>query len=151
MDHFSYLSPDRQNLLLAEMGFNGWQPCRGAPFDGSAKGRKVGPQPSQVPGAAWSPDGAWMYFSADTGSGFHIWRQRFPNGMPEQITFGPTEEEGIDFLPDGRSCVTSIGTRQSTLWIHDGRGDRQITSEAYTFRPSFSSDGKTLYYLVRTA
>src|SRR4030095_6062895 len=26
-----------------------------------------------------------------------------------------------------------------------------ITSEAYTFRPSFSSDGKTLYYLVRTA
>ena len=151
MDHFSYLSPDRQNLLLAEMGFNGWQPCRVAPFDGSAKGRKVGPQPSQCTGAAWSPDGAWMYFSADTGSGFHIWRQRFPNGMPEQITFGPTEEEGIDFLPDGKSFVTSIGTRQSTLWIHDGRGDRQITSEAYTFRPSFSSDGKTLYYLVRTA
>jgi serine/threonine protein kinase len=151
MDHFSYLSPNRQNLLLAEMGFNGWQPCRVAPFDGSSKGRKVGPQPSQCTGAAWSPNGQWMYFSADIGSGFHIWRQRFPNGTPEQITFGPSEEEGIDFFPDGKSFVTSIGTRQSTLWIHDGRGDRQITSEAFTFRPSFSTDGQTLYYLVRTA
>lgn len=151
MDHFSYLSPDRQNLLLAEMGFNGWQPCRVAPFDGSSKGRKIGPQPSQCTGGAWSPDGQWLYFSADTGSGYHIWRQRFPNGAPEQITFGPSEEEGVDFLPDGKSFVTSIGTRQSTLWIHDANGDRQITSEAYTFRPSFSTDGKTLYYLVRTA
>jgi eukaryotic-like serine/threonine-protein kinase len=150
MDHFSYLSRDRQNLLLAEMGFDGWQACRVAPFDGSSKGRKVGPPRSQCTGAAWSPDGQWMYFSADTGNGFHIWRQRFPTGTPEQVTFGPSEEEGIDLFPDGKSFVTSIGTRQSTLWIHDAKGDRQITSEAYTFFPSFSADGKTLFYLVRT-
>src|SRR5207253_10656951 len=31
MDHFSYMSSDRKNLLLAEMGLNGWQPCRAAP------------------------------------------------------------------------------------------------------------------------
>ena len=42
-----------------------------------------------------------MYFSADAGDGFHIWRQRFPKGVPEQITFGPTEEEGIAVAPDG--------------------------------------------------
>jgi serine/threonine protein kinase/Tol biopolymer transport system component len=150
MDHFSYLSPDGRSLLLAEMGFNGWQPCRVAPFDGSSKGRKVGPQGAQCTGAAWSPDGAWMYFTADTGAGFHIWRQRFPDGTPEQVTFGAAEEEGIDFAPDGKSFVTSIGTRQSTLWIHDARGHRQAASDSHTAHAKFSADGRRLYYLVRT-
>jgi Tol biopolymer transport system component/predicted Ser/Thr protein kinase len=149
MDHFSYLSPDQKQLLLAEMGFNGWQPCRVAPFDGNSKGKTVGPQPAQCTGAAWSPDGKWMYFSANTGSGFHIWRQHFPDGAPEQVTSGTSEEEGVEFAADGRSFLTSIGTLQSTLWIHDSRGDRQVTSEGYTSLPTFSADGKKLYYLAR--
>jgi Tol biopolymer transport system component len=151
MDHFSYRSPDGTQLLLAQMGFNGWEPCRLLPFDGSSPGRKVGPARAPCTSAAWSPDGKWMYFSADTGNGSHIWRQPFPDGTPEQVTFGATEEEGIHFAPDGRSFVTSIGSRQSTLWIHDSRGDRQVTSEAYTFLPTFSADGTKLYYLVRAA
>src|SRR5205085_8993345 len=89
-----------------------------------------------------------MYFSTNTGGGAHTWRQRFPDGKPEQVTFGATEEEGIHFAPDGRSCVTSIGTSQSTVWVHDSRGDRQMTSEGYAFLPSVSPDGKQLYYLV---
>src|SRR5262249_13426643 len=97
MDHFSYLSPDGKQLLLVEMGFDGWQPCRVAPFDGSSKGKKIGPAQSQCSSAAWSPDGKWMYLSADTGTGFHIWRQRFPDGPAEQITSGITEEEGVEF------------------------------------------------------
>lgn len=151
MDHFSYVSPDRRNVLLAEMGFNGWQPCRVAPFDGSSKGRKVGPQPAQCTAGAWSPDGRWLYMSADAGRGFHIWRQAFPDGVPEQVTSGPSEEEGLDVAPEGRSIVTSIGTRESTVWIHDGRGDRQVASDAFTFYPTFSADGAHLYYLVRDA
>ena len=35
--------------------------------------------------------------------------RRFPNGAPEQITFDPTEEEGIAVAPDGNSLVTSVG------------------------------------------
>jgi eukaryotic-like serine/threonine-protein kinase len=151
MDHFSSLSPDGKQLLLAEMGFGGWEPCRLAPFDGTSKGVKVGPQPSECTGATWSPDGKWMYFSANTGTGVHIWRQAFPDGTPEQVTAGVTEEEGIRFSPDGRSFFTSIGTRQSALWIHDARGDRQVTSDAYAFNPTFSIDDKKLYYLVRTS
>ena len=90
-----------------------------------------------------------MYFSTNTGNGVHTWRQRFPDGTPEQVTFGATEEEGIHFAPDGRSFVTSVGNRQSTVWIHDSRGDRQITSEGFAFFPTVSPDGKKLYYLVR--
>jgi serine/threonine protein kinase len=148
MDHFSYLSPDGKQLLLVEMDFNGWQPCRLAPFDGSSKGKKVGPQPAQCNGAAWSPDGKWMYFSADAGKGFHIWRARYPDGIPEQVTSGTSEEEGIEFDPGGRSFLTAIGTRQTTLWIHDSRGDRRVAAESNTFLPSFSADGNKLYYLA---
>jgi serine/threonine protein kinase len=149
MAHRSYLSPDGTQVLLVEMKFSAWMPCRLTPFDGSSPGRPVGPAPSQCTDAAWSPDGKWMYFSANTGNGYHIWRQRSPDGVPEQVTSGATQEEGIEFAPDGRSFVTSIGTSQSTLWVHDSRGDRQITSEGFALFPSFSPDGKKLYYLVR--
>src|SRR4030095_3658234 len=149
MDHFSYLSPDGTQVLLAEMGFNGWQPCRLVPYDGSSKGKKVAHPSAQCTSAAWSPDGKWMYFTADTGGGSHVWRQRFPDGAPEQLTFGPREEAGIEIAADGRSFLTSVGTRQSTLWVHDAKGDRQGTSDPYAILPTFSHQGKKLYFLVR--
>jgi WD40 repeat protein len=60
-----------------------------------------------------------------------------------------SEEEGIEFDPDGRSFLTSIGTQQNALWLHDSHGDRKVTSEAFAFLPTFSADGDKLYYLVR--
>jgi Tol biopolymer transport system component len=150
MAHRSYLSPDGRWVLVVEMDIKSWLPCRLVPFDGGSKGKPVGPGPAQCSDAAWSPDGTWMYFTAMTANGVHIWRQRFPDGAPEQVTFGASTEEGIHFAPDGRSFVTSVGTSQSTLWVHDSRGDRQITSEGYVFMPSISADGKKLYYLVRS-
>ncbi|MGD0777994.1 MAG: protein kinase [Candidatus Solibacter sp.] len=150
MAHRSFLSPDHRSVLVVEMDLGSWLPCRLVPFDGSSAGTRVGPQPAQCTDAAWSPDGKWMYMSANTGDGYHIWRQRFPDGMPERVTSGATEEQGLSFDPDGRSFVTSVGASQSTLWVHDAKGDRQITSEGFAFLPSFSGDGKTLYYLVRS-
>jgi Tol biopolymer transport system component/tRNA A-37 threonylcarbamoyl transferase component Bud32 len=149
MAHRSYVSPDRKWVLVVEMDIRSWLPCRLVPFDGSSTGRLVGPAPAQCTDAAWSPDGEWMYFTATTVNGVHIWRQRFSGGAPEQLTFGVTTEEGIAFAPDGRSFLTSIGTSQSTVWVHDSRGDRQLTSEGYGFLPSISPDGTKLYYLVR--
>jgi Tol biopolymer transport system component/predicted Ser/Thr protein kinase len=147
MVHRAYLSPDRKWVLLVEMDVAGWTPCRLIPFDGSSLGTQVGPSPAECTNAAWSPDGRWMYFSANTGKGFHIWRQGFPDGEIEQVTSGGSEEEGLAFAPDGRSFMTSVGTRRSTLWIHEARGDRQITSQGYPAMASFSTDGKKLYYL----
>ena len=89
------------------------------------------------------------YFSTNPGNRNHIWRQRFPDGTPEQVTFGVTEEEGNSLRPRRRSFVTSIGSKQSTVWIHDARGDRQVTSEGFAFLPTVSPDGRNLYYLAR--
>ena len=150
MAHKSYASPNGEWALVAEMDIRSWLPCRLLPIDGRSQGTPVGPIPAQCTHAAWSPDGAWMYFTAKTTDGIHIWRQRFPDGKPEQVTSGVTTEEGIAFAPDGRSFVTSIGTSQSTVWVRDDRGERQVTSEGYGFLPSISPDAKKLYYLVRS-
>ncbi len=157
MAHRSSLSPDRKWVLVSEMNQSGWLPCRLVPFDGTSLGQPVGPG-APCTSAAWSPDGKWMYFAADTGTGYHIWRQRFLQGRREQVTFGPTEEEGIAVAPDGRSLITSAGGKESAVWIHDARGDRQISSEGYANLPGlgvgpvssvFSADGRSFYYVVR--
>ncbi len=156
MAHRSYLSPDRKWVAIAEMEKAVWLPCRIVPLDGSAIGQRVGPD-GQCTSAAWSPDGGWIYFSSSVSGAFHIWRQRFPGGLPEQITGGPTEEEGIAMAPDGRSFLTSLGTRQQAIWIHDAGGEHELSREGYAFVPSlpngtsqpFSADGRKLFYLVR--
>jgi hypothetical protein len=149
MAHYSYASPDRQSVLVVEMtGTHAFTDrCRLVPFDGSSSGRQVGPQGTCL-AAAWAPDGQWMYFSAVVGGSSHIWRQKLPDGPPEQITFGPTEEEGIALAADGRSFVTSIGTRRSAIWIHDAAGERAILSEGYVQVPRLSRDGTRVFYLL---
>ena len=161
MAHRSWLSPDGKWVLIAEMDrlHMGWAPCRVLPFDGSSGGETAGPKTAQCTYAGWSPDGKMMYFSANAGDGFHVWRQSFPGGVPEQLTFGPTEEEGIAVAPDGHSLVTSAGIGEGSVWVHDARGDRQISGEGLAVVPglgfggdvrsAFSPDGRWLYYLVR--
>lgn len=149
MAHFSYVSPDRQWAIVIEMD-PVWQRCRLISLQDSPESHQVGPQ-GQCTSAAWSPDGKWMYFGAEVEGGHHLWRERFPEGQPEQITFGPTEEDGLAMAPDGRSIITSIGSHESALWIHDKQGDRALSSEGYVSPMSakFSSDSKLLYYLMR--
>ena len=150
MIHRSYPSPDGKRMLMVEMNERGAiDRCRMAPMDGSSTGQQVGPPSGSCTFAAWSPNGEWMYFSSDSGGAFHTWRQRFPDGQPEQITSGPTEEEGLALAPDGRSFITAVGLTQSSIWLHDGGGDRQISLEGYAFAPKFTPDGKRLLYNVR--
>lgn len=149
MAHFSYASPDRKWVLVIEMDHTAaWQPCRLAPIDGSSSGRQAGPS-GPCTSAAWSADGKWMYFGIAVDGQRHLWRQRFPDGAPEQITFGPTEEEGIAVAPDGQSLVTSVGMRQTAIWLHDSAGEHPISSQGYASNPSFAAGGSRLYYLLR--
>jgi len=158
MAHRSYVSPDREVVVIVEMDQVGWLPCRLVTFDNTSSGRPVGPH-APCTSAAWSPDGKWIYFVADSGAGFHIWRQHFPDGDPQQLTFGPTQQEGIAVAPDGRSLITSVGDNQSAIWFHDQNGDRQISNEGYADFPGlglgpkssvFSPNGTKVYYLVRS-
>ncbi len=151
MVHRSALSPDGKWVLVAEMDSGWWRQCRVVPFDGSSAGRQVGPQGSCT-WAQWSPDGKWMYFTVDTWTtGSHVWRQRFPDGAPQQLTpSGASEEEGLAMVPDGKSFITTAGAQKSAIWLHDDKtGEMQITSGGYSFFPTLSWDGKKVYYLRR--
>jgi serine/threonine protein kinase len=148
MAHHSYPSPDGRWLLVVEMDSRGAiLPCRVVPFHGPGDVRVVGPPNSPCFAGAWSADGKWIYLAVTTDAS-HIWRQRFPTGQPEQITFGPTSQEGLAMAPDGKSLVTSVGSQDSTVWIHDKDGDHQISSEGNARAPSFSGAGNSLYFLM---
>jgi Tol biopolymer transport system component/tRNA A-37 threonylcarbamoyl transferase component Bud32 len=152
MAHHAYLSPDGKSMLVVEMDSQAkFTPCRVMPYEGVGAGQQVGPPRSICTSGAWSPDGTWVYLTLSTestGGKFHIWRQRFPGGQPEQVTSGPTAEEGIAMAADGRSLITSVGTETGTVWIHDGNGEQQISSEGDAGAALFSTDGKKLYYLM---
>jgi eukaryotic-like serine/threonine-protein kinase len=156
MAHYSLASPDRTSLLAVEMdGSTNWRRCRLLAMEGDAQGREVGPQGACL-AAGWSPDGKWMYFNATTSAGIdilqngaaHLWRQRFPDGKAEQITFGPSEEEGLAVAPDGKSLISSVGVSKSAVWMHDAAGDRPISQEGAASNPKVSADGKRVYYLL---
>jgi serine/threonine protein kinase len=148
MAHHSYLSPDGRSVLIVLMDSRGAiEPCRVVPFQGSGSQTEVGIPNVECDAGAWSADGKYIYLNLLT-DGFHLWRQRFPDGKPEQVTFGPTTQEGIAMAPDGHSLVTAVGSTDSTVWIHDQNGDHQISSEGYAIAPTFSSGGRSLYFLM---
>ena len=157
MAHHSFLSPDGRWVLIVEMDNHGQiLPCRVVPFQGAGDPQVVGPPSGSCISGAWSPDGKWVYLTARTDK-FHLWRQRFPRGDPEQITHGATQEDGVAVAPDGHSLFTSIGMEQTTIWIHDAHGERALHSEGYLegmhalpwLSVRFSADGKSIFYLLR--
>src|SRR5581483_2902032 len=152
MAHMSYLSPDRKWVLVVEMGPDHKMiPCQLVPFSGAGPPRPVGPKDGGCAGAAWSPDGKWMYLNSEAGShGYHLWSQAFPDGVPQQLTASLAEEQGVAIAPDGRSLVTSVGTLESSVWVHDHQGERQVSSEGFSSYSRLSSDGGKLFYLHAT-
>jgi hypothetical protein len=153
MMHYSYLSPDQKSILAVEMiATGGWAPCQLLPMEGQADAaaRPIGPS-GPCTAAAWSPDGKWMYFNARVDEATHIWRQKFPDGIPEQITLGPSEEEGLAVAPDGKSLISSVGVHKSSVWLRDSTGEHPLSPEGYATAPRFSADGNRVYYMLRKA
>jgi hypothetical protein len=116
-------------------------------MSGSSRGRQVGPPGAACTGGTWSPGGEWIYVTSKAGGLYHIWRQRFPNGEPQQLTSGLTEEEGVAIAPDGRSFVTAVALQSVSVWLHDWSGERQVSRlEGNAAGAKFTPDGKKVFY-----
>jgi Tol biopolymer transport system component len=87
-----------------------------------------------------------VYLVSRAGGANHIWRQRFPDGQPEQVTSGPTEEEGIAMAADGRSFVTAVALVNTSLWLSRSGQERPISLEGNAVDAKFAPDGKRLLY-----
>ena len=149
MAHYAEASPDRKSAIVIEMDErSAWQPCRLIAIDGAFPSRQVGPT-GACRSAAWSPDGAFAYFTVNVKGDVHVWRQRMPDGTPEQLTSGVTSERGVAVDPGGTSLVTSMGVHQSVMRAHDRSGDRQLSSEGtITKLISYSADNQFAYYVI---
>jgi serine/threonine protein kinase/Tol biopolymer transport system component len=150
MVHGSWPSPDGKWVLMIEMDATGDLPCRVVSFDGSSSGIQVGPSGAPCEAGGWSTDSKWIYVSSGAGGNYHLWRQRFPSGAPEQITFGATNETDVAATPDAASIIAAVGNEQQTIFLHDAASERRVTSESFATSPAFSPDGERLLYLVRS-
>ena len=67
----------------------------------------------------------------------------------------------VAIAPDGRTLVTSAGIRESTIWLHDARGDRAISGEGFASVPglgfgstiahsAFSTDGTKFFIFSKS-
>jgi eukaryotic-like serine/threonine-protein kinase len=148
MAHRSSLSPDGKSVLVVEMDRGLWLPCKLVALDRGSFAQPVGPAGGGCTSVAWSRDGKWMYFTSGASGAFHIWRQHYPVGQPEQVTSGPTEEEGTTMAPDGLSFITSVGSRQSSVWVNNLNTLRQVSFEGFSFDPKITPDGKRLCYRI---
>lgn len=153
MAHLALPSPDKKWILVVEMDQSGhWAPCRLVALQGAHDTRQIGPK-APCTAAAWSRDGRWTYFTARTNGESHLWRQRFPDGTPQQITFGAVEEEGIAVEPSGDSLITSAGTSTHALWLHSSTGEHALTSEGEVLEgqtpPVFRPGNQSIFFLLR--
>lgn len=99
MAHRSWLSPDGKWVLFAEMDNIGWRPCRLFPFDRSSAGQIAGPHKGRCTYAGWSPDGTWMYFSADNGGGI--------SPLAPALSQGRSRADYVRSDPRGGDCNCS--------------------------------------------
>jgi len=147
MAHQSRISPDRKWVLIStEMGENGWLPCHLVSFDDGKAFHAVGPQKSSCQQGQWTPDGRWILFMGNAGSGSHIYRQQFPDGPVTQLTFGPGEEDSFALSPDGSYLVASVGTAESTVVVHTSAGEKPVSTEGYASDSQLTPDGAKVIY-----
>jgi hypothetical protein len=50
--------------------------------------------------------------------------------------------------PDGRSFVTAVAIPNTSVWVHDSHGDRQVSPEGNAAALKFTPDGRKLLYRV---
>ncbi len=99
----------------------------------------------------YSPDGSRIAFTSNRSGFFEIWIAGGDGSDPEQLTaLGGSFTGNARWSPDGRRIAFDARVDgQADVWIVDveRRQPRRLTSDpGNDLAPSFSADGKTLYF-----
>ncbi|MGH7562159.1 MAG: S9 family peptidase [Gemmatimonadales bacterium] len=79
----------------------------------------------------WSPDGRFLYFTADRGGETHLFRVSVPGGAVEQVTRGPRRIAGLTIDRRFATIAYTAGTHDAPADLYvaslDGRNERKLT------------------------
>jgi serine/threonine-protein kinase len=141
-------SPDGQGLLYARIvdGFN-----QLFVFDlTTRRDRALTHSGSHKYQGAWSPDGRWITFSANTGETVHTWRVPAAGGREEQLTNGAERYLHMFYSPDGRWLYVQPSHRNIYRMPADGGPLRPVTrfpeSGLFIEEPTIAPNGQYLAY-----
>jgi TolB protein len=104
-----------------------------------------------VPGAypVWSPDGARLAFSSDTGGNWDIWLMNADGSGLTQLTDDPKNEFAPSFSPDGKWVAFSSDLSGNyDIWIMkaDGSARTQLTTDkSQEVTPFWGADGNVYF------
>jgi Tol biopolymer transport system component len=142
-------SPDGQALIILRFVNQFTELVR---FDlRSHRETPVTVSPSDKYDAAWSPDGRWIAFAANTGGTVNIWRVPVAGGEEQQLTTGFERMRHLFYSPDGRWLYIQPNHRNIYRMPADGGPRRAVThfpesSSLILEEPTISPDGRYLVY-----
>ena len=124
------------------------------PTDGSGAPERLVDAAAAQNATSWSADGRWLLFSQDTSTTRDdIWVLPLDGGgTPRPLVQTASAEHQATFSPDGRWIAYSSdesGRQEVMIRSFAGDGPRKQVSTSTGETPSFSGDGKTLFYRVK--
>ena len=120
-------------------------------FDGAAKTQLIASTRRDFD-PQFSPDGSKIAFVSDRTGGWEIYVSDAQGGHVVQLTsFGNAVADGVRWSPDGREIAFAVvlqgGNRDIYVVPADGGTVRRVNNEpSDEGRPSFSMDGKWIYF-----
>ena len=122
--------------------------------DGSGAPERLANAASGQNATSWSADGRWLVFTEATPTTRDdIWVLALDGGStPRALLQTASSEHQPTFSPDGRWIAYSSdesGRQEVMIRSFPGDGPRKQVSTAGGETPSFSSDGKTLFYRLK--
>ena len=98
-------------------------------------------------------DGKWLYYASDVSGNADLYRQRLPNGEPEQLTTDSSDDFSPALSPDGREVAFHSwrsGSRDIYVMPLDGGPVTAVTatSRLQEAEPDWSPDGRALVFNI---
>jgi Tol biopolymer transport system component len=120
------------------------------PIEGGTPAQVTPEGPSYLHG--WSPDGAFLTYTAERGDGnYDIYVIPAAGGEEVRLTSGEGLDDGSEYSPDGKHIYfNSVRSGSMEIWRMqpDGSDQEQVTDDAFNnWFPHFSPDGSQIVFL----
>ncbi len=100
---------------------------------------------------SFSPDGLWIIFTAMAEGDKDIWRLNVETGETEVLVAGDGDQFMARAGPDGALVYVEDGGDNEVFLLEGGAKENLSRAPGLDTMPSFSTDGKTVYFVSNRA